>query len=145
MHAFMHYHMTKYAQWNRKVIKICRIKIQFYIILHFYFFLKQCTTNFSKLSSFKLMHLSDCTFLNVENNSSTSHEVTAAYLSEEIWWQRESILNFIAVFKHAASSSVFSFNFLAFLSISQFSLTLSLYLSISLSLSLSLIHKRKHQ
>ena len=78
MHAFMHYHMTKHAQWNRKIIQICSNKIQFYIILHFYFFMKQCTTNFSKLSSFKLMPLSVRTFLNID--SSTSHEVIGVYL-----------------------------------------------------------------
>ena len=81
----MHYHMTKYAQWKRKIIKICIIKIQFYVVLHFYFFWKKFTTNFSKLSSFKLTHLSDCTFLNIENDLSTSQEVAGAYLSEEIW------------------------------------------------------------
>ena len=32
-----------------------------------------------------LMRLSDFTFLNTENDSSMSHEVTGAYLSEEIW------------------------------------------------------------
>ena len=31
------------------------------------------------------MHLSDCTFLNIENDPSTSQEVAGAYLSEEIW------------------------------------------------------------
>ena len=31
------------------------------------------------------MHLSDCTFLNIENDPSTSQEVIDAYLSEEIW------------------------------------------------------------
>ena len=31
------------------------------------------------------MHLSDCTFLNTENDPSTSQEVAGAYLSEEIW------------------------------------------------------------
>ena len=66
-------------------MKICSIKIQFYIMLHFYFLLKQCTTtNISKLSSFRLMCLSDCTFFNIENDASTSQEVTDAYLSEEI-------------------------------------------------------------
>ena len=56
-------------------------------VLHyvtFLFFLKQCATKLSKLYSFKLMHLSDCTFLNIENDPSTSQEVTGAYLSEEI-------------------------------------------------------------
>ena len=33
----MHYHMTKHAQWNRKIIQICSIKIQFYIMLHLFF------------------------------------------------------------------------------------------------------------
>ena len=47
--------------------------------------MKQCTINFSKLSSFKLMSLSDCTFLHIEDDPYTSHEVTGAYLSEEIW------------------------------------------------------------
>ena len=51
----------------------------------FYFFLKQHTTNFSNLSSFKLMHLSDSTFLNIENDPFTSREVIGAFLSEEIW------------------------------------------------------------
>ena len=46
----------------------------------------------------------------------------------------ESILNFIAVFEHAGSS-VFSFNFLTFISIYPFSLSLSLSLALSLSLS----------
>ena len=78
----MHYHMTKYAQWNRKIIEICNIKIQFYIVT---FFLKQCITHFSELSSYKLMHLSDCTFLNIENDPSTAQEVAGAYLCEEIW------------------------------------------------------------
>ena len=40
--------------------------------------MKQCTTNFSKLSSFKLMRLSHCRFLSID--SSTSLEVTGAYL-----------------------------------------------------------------
>ena len=31
------------------------------------------------------MHLSDSTFSNIENDPSTSQEVTGAYLSEEIW------------------------------------------------------------
>ena len=31
------------------------------------------------------MHLSDSTFLNIENDPSTSQEVTGAYVSEEIW------------------------------------------------------------
>ena len=31
------------------------------------------------------MHLFDCTFLNIENDTSTSQEVVGAYLSEEIW------------------------------------------------------------
>ena len=60
------------------------IKSQFYIILHFKIFLKQCTSNFSKFSSNKLMHLSACTFLNIENYPSTSQEVAGAYLGEEI-------------------------------------------------------------
>ena len=50
----------------------------------FYIFILYETTKFSKLSPFKLMRLSDCTFLNIENDPSTSHEVTGAYLSEEI-------------------------------------------------------------
>ena len=74
--------------------------------------MKQCTTNFSKLSSFRLMRSSDSTFLNIADDPSTSHEVTGANLSEEILGKSESMLNFIAVFEHAASS-VFSFNFLA--------------------------------
>ena len=74
--------MTKHAQWSRKIIQIWSIKIQFYIVT-FLFFLKQCTTNFSKLSSFKLLHLSDCTFSYIENDPSTSQEVAGAYLSEE--------------------------------------------------------------
>ena len=41
------------------------------------------------------MHLSDCTFLNIENDASMSQEVTSAYLCEEILGQSESILNFI--------------------------------------------------
>ena len=78
-------------------------------MLHYYFFLKQCTTtNFSKLSSFRLIRLSDNTFLDIENDPFTSQEVTGAYLSEDIWGKRS--LNFTAVSKHAASS-VFSFNF----------------------------------
>ena len=80
----MHYHMAKHAQWSRKIIKICSIKIQFYIVTLYYFF-KQCITNFSKLSSFSFMRLCDSTFLNIENDPSMSQEVTAAYLSEEIW------------------------------------------------------------
>ena len=96
MHAFMHYHVTKYAQWSRKIIQISSIKGQFYIMFPtFLFFLKQCTTNFSKFSSFKLMHLSDCTFLNIENDRSTSQEVAGSYLSEENLGKSESILNFI--------------------------------------------------
>ena len=31
------------------------------------------------------MDLSECTFLNMENDPSTSQEVAGAYLSEEIW------------------------------------------------------------
>ena len=31
------------------------------------------------------MHLSDSTFLNIENDPSTSQEVAGAYLREEIW------------------------------------------------------------
>ena len=55
-------------------------------MLYFYYLLKQCTTtNISKLSSFSLMRLSDCTFLSIENDASTSQEVTDAYLREEIW------------------------------------------------------------
>ena len=69
------------------------------------------------------MRLSDCTFLNIENDPSTSHEVTGAYLSEEIG-VRESILNFIAVSEHASLSSSSSFfNFLVFLSISPLPLS----------------------
>ena len=30
------------------------------------------------------MHLSECTFLNIENDPSTSQEVTGSYLSEEV-------------------------------------------------------------
>ena len=78
----MHYHMTKYTQWNRKILQICSIKIQFYIILNFYFLWNNAATNFSKMSSFKPMRLSDCTFLNIENDSSTSYKVTGAYFSE---------------------------------------------------------------
>ena len=113
-------------QKNNK--KYASIKIQFYIVT-FLFFLKQCTTDFSKLSSFKFMRLSDCTFLNIENDSPTSHEVTGAYLSEEIW-DKVSLYYFIEVSKHTASC-VFSFNFLAFLSISPFfvCVCLSLFLS----------------
>ena len=85
MHAFMHYHMAKHAQLRRKIIKICSIKIQFYIIFYFWLFFKQCITNFSKLSSFSFMRLSDSTFLNIENDPSTLQEVTGAYLCEEIW------------------------------------------------------------
>ena len=50
-HACIHdYHMTKHAQWSRKIIKICSIKIQFYITLYFYFNLQRCTTtNICKL------------------------------------------------------------------------------------------------
>ena len=58
------------------------------LVLHyvtFLFFLQQCTTNFSKFSSFMLIHLFDCIFLNIENDPSTSQEVAGAYLSEEIW------------------------------------------------------------
>ena len=77
MHAFMHYHMTKYAQWNRKIIQVCSIKS--------YIFSETMQINFSKFSSFKFMHLSDCTFLNIENDPSMSQEVADAYLSEEIW------------------------------------------------------------
>ena len=74
--------MIKYAQWSRK--KIYRIKFHFYIMLHLFYFFKQCTTNFSKLSLFRFMRLSDSTFLNIENDPSTPQEVTGAYLSEEI-------------------------------------------------------------
>ena len=52
------------------------------------------------------MRLSDCTFLNIENDSSTSQEVTGAYLSEDIWGEA-SLLNFIAVSENAASSVFF--------------------------------------
>ena len=31
------------------------------------------------------MHLSDCTFLNIENDPSTAQEVAGAYISKEIW------------------------------------------------------------
>ena len=31
------------------------------------------------------MHLSDCTFLNIENDPFMSQEVAGAYLSKEIW------------------------------------------------------------
>ena len=51
--------------------------------------MKQCTaTNFSKLSSFKLMQLSDCTFLNIENDSSKSHEETSAYTESSKYYAR---------------------------------------------------------
>ena len=61
--------------------------------------LKQYTaTNFSKLSSFRLMRLSDRTSLNTENNPSTSQIVTGAYLGKKLG-QSEPILNFIAVSK----------------------------------------------
>ena len=40
---------------------------------------------------------------------STLQEVTGSYLSGEIWGQNEPILNFIAVYKHAASSAYFNF------------------------------------
>ena len=63
------------------------MKIQFYIVT-FLFFLKQCTTtNFSKLSSVTVMRLSYSTFLNIEDDPSTSQEVTGAYLNQEIWGQ----------------------------------------------------------
>ena len=62
-------------------------------MLHFLFFMKQCTTNFSKLSSFKLMLLYECTFLNID--SSTSHEVTGAQTKCRNFGQSESIQNFI--------------------------------------------------
>ena len=38
------------------------------------------------------MHLSDCTFLNIENDPSTSQEVAGSYLSEENLGKSESIL-----------------------------------------------------
>ena len=77
----MYYHMTKHAQRSRKIIglQICSIKIQFYIVI-FLFYFETCTTNFSKLSSFRLMRLSDSTFLNIENDRSTSQEVTGVSL-----------------------------------------------------------------
>ena len=82
--------------------------------------MKQCTINFSKLSSFKLMSLSDCTFLNIENDFSALHEVTGAYLSEEIWG-KVSLCCFFCLF------------------FQPFGLSLDL----PLSLSLSLIHINK--
>ena len=78
----MHYHITKYAQ-RKKIIQICSIKIQFYIILHFYFLWNNAQLISPNL--FKLMRLSDCTFLNIENDPSTSQEVADAYICEEIW------------------------------------------------------------
>ena len=66
--------------WQKVIMKICGVKIQFYIMLHFYFFLKRCTTiNICKLSSFKLM-----VWQRILEHS-TSQEVTGASLSEEIW------------------------------------------------------------
>ena len=41
------------------------------------------------------MHLSDCTFLNTENDPSTSQEMTGAYFKWRNLGQSESILNFI--------------------------------------------------
>ena len=131
----MHYHMTEYAQWSRKIIQICSIKIQFYIVT---FFLEQCTTNFSKLCSFKLMHLSDCTFLNIENDPFTSQEVTSAHLSEEIWGN-VSIYYILLKEWGVRNSSVtkkagiVESPKLYFFSISPFSLSLSLSLSFFLS------------
>ena len=61
------------------------------------------------------MHLSDYTFLNIENDPSTSQEVVGPYLSEEIWGK-------VSLF------------------IQNFGLSLDLpILSLSLSLSLSFI------
>ena len=55
------------------------------ILSHFYFVLKKYITNFSKLSSFRLIRVSDSTFLNIEDDPSTSQEVTGAYLNEKNW------------------------------------------------------------
>ena len=40
------------------------------------------------------MHLSDCIFLNIENDPSASQEVAGVYLRRNLW-KSESILNFI--------------------------------------------------
>ena len=106
-----------------KIIKICSIKIQFYIIFHE-------TTNFSKLFSFKLMRLSDCTFLNIENDSSTSHDVIGAYLSEEIWG-KVNIYKLLLQFPNILLLVSFLSTFLPF-STSPHSLSLSFFLSLSI-------------
>ena len=84
MHAFMHYHMTKCTMKQKNNAKMQYLNSVLHYVT-FLFFLKQCTTNFSKLSSIKFMHLSDCTFLYIENDPSTSQEMAGVYLSEEIW------------------------------------------------------------
>ena len=77
MHAFMHYHMTKHAQWSRKIIKTSVLKFSS-TLLYFYTFLKH-----AQLISPNCLHLGSCvfsgsTFLNIENEPSTSQEVTGA-------------------------------------------------------------------
>ena len=99
MHASMHYHMTKYAQWSRKIIKICSIKFQFYFMLHFYFFWNNAQLFSANSLHLKFVHLFDCTFLNIENDPSKSQEVAGAYLSEEIWGKVRSSWKF-SHFRH---------------------------------------------
>ena len=107
----------------------------------FIFFLKHCTTNFSKMSSFKLLRLSDCTFFNIENDSSTSHEVTSAYLSEEIWGT-VNLYKILLQFPNILLLVSFLSTFWHF-SRSPHSLSVSLFLSHSFIHSYLFIHKRK--
>ena len=112
MHAFMHCHMTEHAQWSRKIIKICNIKIQFYIMAHFHFkfFETMHKITSPNLSSFRLVCIWHHILEHKKNDPSTTQEVTGAYFKWRYLWQNEPILNFIAASKHA-DSSAFSFNF----------------------------------
>ena len=130
MHAFMHYHMTKYAQWNRKIIQICSIKIQFYIMVHFYFF-----WNNAQLISANRLHLSSCIYLTAHSWTQKMSFYDTSRDRCVLEWrnlgQIEPILNFIAIFLNMLLLLFFLSTFW------PFSPCLSLFLSHSF------IHKRK--
>ena len=144
MHAFMHDHMTKYAEWNRKIIQICSIKIQFYIILHFYFF-----WNNPQLISPNCLYLSSCIYLTAHSwtwkiilirlkkwqvhilSEEISGKVSLYYILLGEWW-----LEILVQQRKQVQLRVQSFIF----SQSPHSVCLSLCLSVCLSLSLSLSH-----
>ena len=131
MHAFMHYHMAKHAQWNRKIMKICSIKIQFYIILHFYF-----PWNNAQLIFLQIVFIEAHAFIWLHFHE---HRKWFFYITRSdrciLKWrnlgQSESVLNFIAISKHTASCVFFFFLL--------FGLSLDLPI-LSLSLSFSLVH-----